>query len=375
MPIKSLTIFFALVLSVAAAWATDADAEALLEKARTQYREKDFYAAAKTSLDAEHMADSTELKAKAVKYAVMSYRQAGTYYKEFENIEKLLTLYPMQADYTALVHRQFQIGDTFFHGYRDPAYYSLRWVPWFKDESRAVEVYEKAIEHAPFAAEAAQAKLRTAIHIIEHGDGKGIVERSVPLLRRVVTDHPGTEEARMAQLRLGVVLAGLAQSGDGDGAYNRDALAALNDYKIKYPDSGEIEYIDKLILRTRDIQAKRLVETAEFYRDNNRPEAAERHLSEAIRLYPDTPYATKAEQLLTAMDLTYIPQPMQPAIEPRIQRYEASPLPTFRGRLLMAPQNSRNKHLLPIYDLGIDKLNNAPAKPQESLPEEIEDAI
>ena len=79
---------------------SDDDAKALLREARSEYKEKDYYSAASKSLDAEHMADSVELKAEAVKLAVLSYRKEKLYYREFQNIEKLLSSYSSQADYT-----------------------------------------------------------------------------------------------------------------------------------------------------------------------------------------------------------------------------------------------------------------------------------
>ena len=67
---------------------SDDDARVLLREARNEYKEKDYYSAASKSLDAEHMADSVELKAEAVKLAVLSYRKEKLYYREFQNIEK-----------------------------------------------------------------------------------------------------------------------------------------------------------------------------------------------------------------------------------------------------------------------------------------------
>ncbi len=349
--------FLAVMLLSATAWwgadATDAEADELMKQAQKEFDQAEYVDAAQTALDAEHMADSVEVKANAVKLAVQSYRKANMFYREFENIDKLLTSYPSQADYSALVNRQYELADAFYEGHRDPAYYPLRWVPWLKDEDRTVEAYTKVLEHAPFADEkAAEAKLRSAVRIMENG---GDLEKSLILLRGIVKDYPASEQARMAMLRLGVALASLAEYGDGDGAYNREAVQVLNEYKNKYPESSEIAFVNKKILQTRDIQSNRLYDVAKFYMKNGRDEAAQRYLSEIIRQYPDSVRADDAERLLTDMDKTYIPQPLQPALEPRVQEYEAYPMPAYSGKLLIAPQNSNGKYLLPIRDLGITK--------------------
>ena len=338
---------------------SDDDAKALLREARNEYKEKDYYSAASKSLDAEHMADSVELKAEAVKLAVLSYRKEKLYYREFQNIEKLLSSYSSQADYASLVKRQFEIGDAYYKGHRDPAYYALRWVPWLYDEDRTIEIYEKALSHAPYSESAATAKLRTAVKLIEE---KGELEKAMELFRGIVKDHPDTPEAKMALLRLGVTLAALAEYGDGDGAYNREAIVVLNEYKNKYPEATELDYVNKLILRTRDIQAQRLMNIADFYRMNDRSEVTERYLGEVIRLYPDTKSAEDAERMLTEMDKTYIPQPVQPAIEPRLQSYDSYPIPEYRGKLLITPQQSDGKYLRPFYDLGLNNEESGEGK-------------
>ena len=235
----------------------------------------------------------------------------------------------------------------------------MRWVPWLYDEDRTIEIYEKALSHAPYSESAATAKLRTAVKLIEE---KGELEKAMELFRGIVKDHPDTPEAKMALLRLGVTLAALAEYGDGDGAYNREAIVVLNEYKNKYPEATELDYVNKLILRTRDIQAQRLMNIADFYRMNDRSEVTERYLGEVIRLYPDTKSAEDAERMLTEMDKTYIPQPVQPAIEPRLQSYDSYPIPEYRGKLLITPQQSDGKYLRPIYDLGLNNEESGEGK-------------
>ena len=101
---------------------------------------------------------------------------------------------------------------------------------------------------------------------------------------------------------------------------------------------------------------------ADFYRMNDRSEVTERYLGEVIRLYPDTKSAEDAERMLTEMDKTYIPQPVQPAIEPRLQSYDSYPIPEYRGKLLITPQQSDGKYLRPIYDLGLNNEESGEGK-------------
>jgi len=345
--------------------ASDEDARNLLKQANAEFKEQDYNSAAKTALDAEHMADSPQVKAMAVSFAVQSYRKLGFSYREFENIEKLLNNYPSYCDFDALVKREFEIADDCLAGHRDPAYYSLRWIPWLVDEDRSVEIYEKAIAHAPYSKQAPDAKLRAAIRMLETGKD---FEKPLAVLRGIIKDYPDTPEAKSAMLHLGVALANLAKYGDGDGAYNREAIQVLNEFKLKYPEAQEINYVNILIAETRDIQAKRLLDTADFYRKNERPEAAQRYLGELIRLYPDSSSSDNAERMLTDMDKTYIPLPIRPTPAPTVMTYAAYPIPPSGGDLMIAPQDSDGKYLLPIRDLGLGK--KTAGKPEEKTVEE-----
>jgi len=348
--LKKLLLFALCGALLLPAAADDAEASELLARARAEYKDKDFYDAANYALDAEHMAESVEIKAQCVLLAVASFRKAELFYREFTNIEKLLSSYPSQVNFPALVDRQYELADKFYAGHRDPAYYALRWIPWLKDDDRSVEAYGKALEHAPYAAQAPEAKLRMAIRMLETGDD---FEKPLEVLRGVIKDYPDTPQAYSAMLHLGVALASLAKYGDGDGAYNREAVQVLNEFKLKYPEASENAYVDKLILNTQDLQAKRLVKTADFYSENGRPDVAARYLSEVVRKYPASTSSDEAERKLAELDSTYIPQPVTPAIEERYPRYEAYPLPSTGGKLLITPQSSNHKYLLPIRDLGL----------------------
>ncbi len=349
-------IKFFLVLTLASwsfltALASDSEANELLNEAKQEFADGDYFDSANTALDAEHMADSVTIKVDAVKQAIIGFRKANMLYREFQNIEKLLNSYPSHANYAELIAREFEIADAFYSGYRDPSYHPLRWVPWLKDEDRSVEVYNAALGHAPFADErAAESKLRTAIKIMDTGEN---LNRALELLRGIVKDYPDSPQAKRALLRLGIALSALAEQGDGDGAYNREAIVALNEFITKYPDAPEVDYINKKILKTHDIQAKRLLNIADFYHQNGHDEVAQRYLVEIVRNYPDSTSTAQAEEILTNMDQTYIPQPLQPAIEPRVQTYDTYAMPAHKGKLLIAPQYSDGKYLLPIRDLGI----------------------
>ena len=51
----------------------------------------------------------------------------------------------------------------------------------------------------------------------------------------------------------------------------------------------------------------------------------------------------------------YFPEKIEPAILPNYPQYETMKFPEEPRKLLLAPENSNRKFLLPIYDLNLPK--------------------
>jgi outer membrane assembly lipoprotein YfiO len=333
------------------AQANDAEANAAYKEGLEKYAAGDCFPAAKKFLDAELLADSSSLKADALKEVVNSYRQAKMYYREFECIERLLNYYPSFIDFSKMVEREYEIGDEYYRGYRDPEFWALRWVPWLTGPDRAVEIYEKALKHAPFANTAPRAKLRAAVLLIETNK----VDKAMEFLREIIRRHPETPECKYAYLELGNALFQLSQKGDGDGKYNREALEVFNAFLTKYPKDPECDFVRKCLLKSKDINAQRLLGMAKFYQRIGRSEPAERYLNDVLKQYPDSIAADKSEEMLTKIDKTYVPEGFRPEVENRTQSFKQIPIPPEASPVMVVPENSDGKWLLPIKDLGLGK--------------------
>lgn len=347
---KIPALLAAALLSLAAHGA-DADANLKYQKGLEQVEKRNFYDAAGLFLEAEFLADTVSLKASAVKAAADAYRRANVLYKEFECIEKLLAGYPGFVDFQSMVEREYEIGEQFFAGHRDPAYWALRWVPWLKGSDRTEEIYTKAIKHAPFAAESPVAQVRLSALMID----KGRPGDALKYLRDVIEKHPTAPACKYAYLELGTALFELSEKGDGDGKYNQECIRVLKEFMKKYPDAPECDWAAKTILKSKDIAADRILGLARFYDRIGRPEPAERYLNTVLRNYPDTGAANKSEELLAGLDKTFTPEAFRPEIESRIQTFTNIPIPEERSEILMVPENSGGKWLLPVRDLGLDK--------------------
>ncbi len=345
------------LLATGAAVADDAGAEVAFAAGVKAAENRAHIDAAKKFAEAELLADAPDLKLKAALQEADSYRAAGYRGKEFEALEKIIARYPTRVDYGALVDREFAIGDAYFNGYSDPAFWSLRFIPWLTDKSRMSEVYEAALKHAPFAKAGAEARLRLAVHYLKQAQN----EKALKLLREIIRYYPGSEAGRYAMLELGNALCEMARSGDGDGRYFDEAMTVFQEFREKYPDLSENEWVNQCEIVARDAYAERLYNIAQFYSREGRNDPAETYLVEVLRRFPDTEAAIRSEALLTELDKTYFPEQIEPAVPSRYPKYETLAFPKETHQLVLAPENSDGRFLLPIYDLNLPK--NQEARP------------
>ena len=352
-----LNLFYCLMAIVLLTWivlpvnADDAESSAIFNEALKEFNDKDYIDAAELFAKAEHKADSVELKLKAALREVESYRKAGYRGKEFEAIEKIIRRYPSYIDYKDLVDREYALGDAYFHGYADPALWSLRFIPWLTDKDRMFEIYEAALKHAPFAPAGANARLRLAVRYLKKTENAKALE----LLKEIIRIYPGSEAARYAMLEMGNAFSEMSLAGDGDGKHFDEAMSIFREFKEKYPNLTENEWVKQCENKARNAYAERLHNIARFYHREGRDESATKYLLEVMRRFPDTKSAAESEKLLTQLDKTYYPAPVAPAVPAEYPKYETLKFPEEQRKLLLAPENSNGKFLLPVYDLNLNK--------------------
>ncbi|MCP3968120.1 MAG: outer membrane protein assembly factor BamD [Lentisphaerae bacterium] len=351
---------FAALAAVFALWsltalANDQEANEFYQQGLNDMKSGDYIDAANRFLDSELKADTVSLKANSVKAAMNAYSKAKFYYKEFEMIERLIIGYPSEIDFGEMVDREYHLADLYFKGHRDPAFWSLRWVPWLTGPDKSIEMYNKALKHAPFANSAPRARLRLAVLMLENDQ----FSKALKQLRKLIKDNPNSEYCKYAYLELGNALFQLSRRGDGDGKYNRETLKIFKEFREKFPKAAENDWIDKCLLRSKDIQAKRMLGIAKFYNRIGRTAPAERYLNDILLKYPDSKSADKSEEMLTDIDKSYVPEGFRPELKSRLQKYSVMPIPAEPSKIIQVPENSGGRHLLPMKDLGIKEKKKA----------------
>jgi len=357
---KSLAaLVFAIMLSGSWAMAGDAEANAELAKALASEKEKDYRSAGDFYMAAQLQADSPAIKSNALLSAAKAYRAAGLRGKEFDCIERLIKGHPGKFSFGEAVEREYQIADDYFAGHRDLPF---SWLPFVKDEDKSIEIYEAALKNAPCAASAPEARLRLGRLYLDAGKA----DKAIACFKETIKLHPDTSAAKYASLELCNTLLQLSRRGDGDGKYSALALEAFDQFSANYPKATEKGWVDRSRVEVKNVIAKRINGLAEYYHRMGKDEVAERYLSQVIKDYPHSEPVNRSEDLLAQIDQSYNIAPGRKAFMPEPRFYKNAQLPSQESPVIVVPENSDGKWLLPIRDLkyGVksDSRQEAPSK-------------
>lgn len=331
----------------------------LYSKGRELYLAGDYYEAAKKFEECGIVAGNSTIRANSLLARIGAYRMCKLYYREFQAIEELLERHIEFADCKALVAREYEIADLYHKGHRDPSFWALRFIPWLTDVDRTEETLSKAIARAPFAAEAPAARLKLAYYY----EMNGMTLKSLAVLKELLKSHPKAGEARFALLALANGMFSLAENGgDGDGKRITESLALFNEFKKRYPNSPENDFVMRRIAQARDIQARHLAEMAEFYRRSGRSETSRAYLAKLVQNFPDSYQAPEAEKELVKLDRTYLPGPAPVRSAARLPDLQTYAIPGSAERKLISPLAAGNDFLLPVPDLSDTPKEGKPKK-------------
>ena len=330
--------------------AQDRQATKVYQKGFNLYQNKEYYESIPYFKEAEFLAASAVVKANCVRAQIGAWRMCNSLYNEFLAIEKMLTHYAEYANFTELLNREYEIGILFAKGHRDPQYWALRFIPWLKGANRSSEIFSKALKRAPFAPDAAAARL----HLAYLYDQEDQITKSISQLRIIIKDYPNTKEYRYALLALAESLFELAKGGDGDGSLAKEAYDALLKFQALYPKAPENHWVKQMIVYYKDNQAKRLMDMAKFYERNGKKDVAARYLAQILNEYPNSLSSNDAEKKLSTLDKTYLVTSFNDKNkERRTPDYRVYEIPKEAKDVLIYPGDNNN-YLLPVYDLKLE---------------------
>jgi outer membrane assembly lipoprotein YfiO len=219
-----------------------------------------------------------------------SYYQQGDRLRAFYQLDELLVTYPESKYYYPALERQYQIADDFLRGAKRK-FLGLYIIP-ATDE--AIEMLYRIQERSPGSALAERAMLRTADYYYNTGQ----FDLAADVYTAYLRSYPRSPEVPRVSLRRAFSAYAQFHGVRFDSTPLIEARAQFEDIKIRFPDMAAEENVQRFIDAINDTLARKLLETADFYRRTGHPGAAVYTYREVVQVYPNTWEARTAEAAL-----------------------------------------------------------------------------
>lgn len=339
--------FFLLLLLFSKSFAADSESEKAYQEGIAELSKSSYKDAAKKFAAAELLADSYILKANALKKKAEAYHRADMKFREFEAFKRLTEDYPDQVDFKNTIDKEYEIGNSFYEGYRESPF---SWLPWIKDEDKSLEIYEAIMKQSPFATFIPEMMLKMGTRYIATKK----IDKAIEIYKKMILQYKSSELTRFAYLDLANIYFQQVKSGDGDGSKAKEARTMLKDFIDKYPNANEIPWAKNTLKKTYEIEAMRLLGIAKYYNSIGNSNAAKKYIREILVNYPETKSVNPAYALLDEIEMPLYPKIPEPEKE-ELSKYTMSSITQEDDKLLVIPQNSTRKWISPIMDIGINK--------------------
>ncbi|MFI3291054.1 MAG: tetratricopeptide repeat protein [Opitutales bacterium] len=202
--------------------------------------------------------------------------------------------------------------------------YLWGWLPWFRDETEAISIYESVVKNSPYS-EYAQMALMNISVLAERNDK---TELAIDALDRLISTYPQSIFLPDAYLQLAKTYRNTVEGAAYDQANTKHAISFYSDYLTLFPDGGEIEHVEAGIDVMYDTLARsRLVMGDFFYYYRNDAKAAAIFYNETITTAPKTLAADQAREQLKLL-AEGVDAPMTP-VDWFFGRYERPTIEAF----------------------------------------------
>jgi outer membrane protein assembly factor BamD len=256
------------------------------EWAMTFYDSKDYERAAFEFEKLTKHYEYSEYAPKAQYYVGLSYERMGKYYTAFQNYQKAVENFPHIENIDEIIEREYNIAN--LYAAKDNP--KVLGTDIMTSTDRAVEIYRKVVDNAPFGqlADKALFNMGNALKKADRYD------EAVEAFQRIVDDYKESELVSKAQYEA----AYCAYRSSLKPAYASEptekAIKAFEDFSKETTDKQLTEEADATLRRLKDKAAEKLVMTAEFYERIGQHQSAVVYYKEVLEKYPQGAFAEKA---------------------------------------------------------------------------------
>ena len=274
-------------------YATKDTPSAQMDWALGFFEDRDYARAAKEFLRLVRAFPRSELAPEAQFLAGVSYEQLDQPGGALAAYKKLIETYPFSARFKDGIEREFAIAESFYSGK------PLRILGPFKLPSldKAIEVYEHVVAQAPYGEYGDQAQFRLA----ECYRKQQRFEEASRAFQKVIDEYPSSSLTEQAKYNVAFCAHRLSLKPSYDQSATDEAIRWYEQFIATHPGSDLLPEAQESLKQLRGFKAQGLIQVAEFYELQNKPQSAAVYYRQLIENYPKSPQAAQAVARLTEL--------------------------------------------------------------------------
>ncbi|MDD5427963.1 MAG: tetratricopeptide repeat protein [Candidatus Omnitrophica bacterium] len=256
------------------------------EWAMTFYKAKDYQRAAAEFEKLTKQYEYSEYASRAQYHVGLCYENMNKFYIAYQNYQKAIDNFPHIENMDEIVAREFNIANMFV-AKESP---KVLGADILTSLDRAIEIYKKVVENAPYGRLADEAQFRMG-QALKKGER---YDEAIQAFQKVLDDYPASALADKAKFEVADCANKAALKPAYDAEPTARAIKAFEDFSRENRDRTLTSEADKTIQRLKDRAAEKSLLTAQFYEKQHRYQAAIIYYKDIIATYPESSFVEMA---------------------------------------------------------------------------------
>ncbi|MFA5340069.1 MAG: outer membrane protein assembly factor BamD [Candidatus Omnitrophota bacterium] len=275
-------------------WAVKDTPQEQFDWAMKFFKAKDYKKAVEEFLRLVRFYPQAELAAESQYYAGQAYEALEEYEQAFYAYQKGIETYPFSKRLDEMTEREYQIAGKFYAGEK----VRLWGIPTFPSVYKAIEMYQKVVDNAPYGKYADQSLFKIGECYKKARD----YQQARLAFQKLVDEHPESKLSEEANFQVGLCASQASLKPSYDQSVTDEALKSIEDFAKRHPESKLTAEADKMHQSLREKKAESDYTIAEFYWKQKWYDSAGEYYKNIVTNFPDTETAKKAEERLKMIE-------------------------------------------------------------------------
>jgi len=222
------------------------------------------------------------------------YEEKQDYYKAFQHYQRVAEEFPGSARINDIIQRQFRIGNLFLSGQKA----KVMGVPLLASLPKAIEIYEKVIQNAPFGPYGDKAMFQLGLAYKKSGN----FYKAKETFGQLIDNYADSDLVKDAKFEVGEVSYSLAAGQQKSLQGLGQAKQHFSDFVEAYPEAAVRDKADRMKSAVDVLMAEKNYKVGEYYEKQGYLDSAAIYYEDVSANYSHTPWGKKAADRLAFFD-------------------------------------------------------------------------